>query len=85
VPQCITQSFYYGSVSPDLLAPARALEPDRQRVLVRNANVSFDIETGGIETHDVHVPRATGGAQKTEVVHRLEQVRLALAVLPDDG
>jgi hypothetical protein len=42
------------------------------------------METGLTESHDLRIPRAPHRPQEVQIGHRLEEVGLALAVIPDD-
>ena len=62
-----------------------ALEPDADLVACDpSSTVARDVKPVGAEAHEILIARAARRSQDLQVVDRLEQIRLALAVVADD-
>jgi RecA/RadA recombinase len=64
-------------------ALARALEPDANFVARICLNGCADMKSFRAETDEILVARTSRGSQDLQIVNRLQQIRLSLAVVAD--
>ncbi len=81
----VAQPLGHGAVDARALSVPGALEADGDLV-TRSAGVDLrrDVERLRSKADEIRVARTARRAQELQVVNRLEQIRLALAVLADD-
>src|SRR5262249_16647362 len=74
-----------GAVEARTLPVSGALEAERDFVTpASRVDLRRDVEPLGAEAHDVGIARAARRPEELQIVNRLEEIGLALTVLPDD-